>query len=78
MPYDDWLLGEPYDDQPPSCNHYVMEWKLTFNKRVAAKFCILLLSGEDIRLNEAQAITPTTPYKHLGIPIGYNNTNQLA
>ena len=37
VPYDDWLPGESYDDQPPSCIRYVMEWKLTLNKRVAAK-----------------------------------------
>lgn len=37
VPYDDWLPGESYDEQPPSCMHYVMEWKLTLNKRVAAK-----------------------------------------
>ena len=37
VPYDDWLPGESYDDQPPSCMHYVMEWKLTLNKRVVAK-----------------------------------------
>jgi len=37
VPYDAWVPGEPYDEQPPSCMHYVMEWKLTLNKRVVAK-----------------------------------------
>lgn len=38
VPYADWSPGQPYDEQlPPSYMHYVMEWKLTLNKRVVAK-----------------------------------------
>ena len=35
--YADWVPGQPYDEQLPSCMHYIMEWKLTLNRRVAAK-----------------------------------------
>ena len=38
MPYADWVPGQSYAEQPPpSCMHYIMEWKLTLNKRVIAK-----------------------------------------
>jgi hypothetical protein len=38
MPYADWVPGQSYaEQQPPSCMHYIMEWKLTLNKRVIAK-----------------------------------------
>ena len=35
--WDDWVPGESYDDQPPFCIHYRLEWKLTLNKRTVAK-----------------------------------------
>jgi hypothetical protein len=37
VPYEDWIPGQLYNDLPPSCMHYIMEWKLTLNRRVAAK-----------------------------------------
>ncbi|KAK3934333.1 hypothetical protein QBC46DRAFT_83014 [Diplogelasinospora grovesii] len=37
VPYPDWDPGQSYEAQPPFCMHYIMEWKLTVNKRVAAK-----------------------------------------
>ena len=37
VPFADWDPGQSYNDQPPFCIHYVMEWKLTLNKRVVAK-----------------------------------------
>jgi hypothetical protein len=38
VPYADWVPSQPYGEQPPpSCIHYVLEWRLTVNKRVVAK-----------------------------------------
>jgi hypothetical protein len=38
VPYADWDPDRSYAEQPPpSCIHYIMEWKLTLNKRVVAK-----------------------------------------
>lgn len=37
VPYADWVPDQCYDELPPSCIHYIMEWKLTLNRRVAAK-----------------------------------------
>ncbi|KAK3934731.1 hypothetical protein QBC46DRAFT_399104 [Diplogelasinospora grovesii] len=37
VPYADWVPGQSYKEQPPFCMHYILEWKLTLNKRVAAK-----------------------------------------
>jgi hypothetical protein len=37
VPYADWVRGQSYDELPSSCIHYIMEWKLTMNRRVAAK-----------------------------------------
>ncbi len=37
VPYADRVPDQCYDELPPSCIHYIMERKLTFNKRVAAK-----------------------------------------
>jgi hypothetical protein len=37
VPYADWVPDQSYDELPPSCMHYIMEWKLTRNRRVAAK-----------------------------------------
>ena len=33
----DWSEDLAYDEYPPTCIHYSMEWKLTVNGRVAAK-----------------------------------------
>ncbi|POR39351.1 Hypothetical protein TPAR_09574 [Tolypocladium paradoxum] len=33
VPYADWVPGQSSDHQPPSCIHYVLEWKVTFNNR---------------------------------------------
>jgi hypothetical protein len=37
VPYADWAPDQSYDELPPSCIHYIMEWKLTLNRRLAAK-----------------------------------------
>jgi len=37
VPFADWVPGQSYEEQPPFCMHYIMEWKLTVNKRVTAK-----------------------------------------
>ncbi len=37
VPYADWSPDQAYDDLPPSCMHYFMEWKLTVNRRIIAK-----------------------------------------
>ena len=33
---DDWQAGMDYDQQPPSCIHYSIEWKVALNKRVVS------------------------------------------
>ncbi|KAK0728900.1 hypothetical protein B0T26DRAFT_628743, partial [Lasiosphaeria miniovina] len=37
VPYKDWVPGQSYKEHPPICMHYITEWKLTLNKRTAAK-----------------------------------------
>ena len=37
VPYADWVPDQSYDQLPPSCVHYIMEWKLTLNRRLVAK-----------------------------------------
>lgn len=37
VPYEDWIPDQLYNDQPPSCMRYVMDWKLTLNRITAAK-----------------------------------------
>jgi len=37
VPYADWVLDQSYDQLPPSCVYYIMEWKLTLNRRLVAK-----------------------------------------
>ncbi|KAL4937299.1 hypothetical protein BDV06DRAFT_227080 [Aspergillus oleicola] len=33
----DWVEGKSYDEDPPSCIHYWIEWKITLNKRTVIK-----------------------------------------
>ncbi len=37
VPYADWDPEQAYNDLPPSCVHYFIEWKLTVNRRIIAK-----------------------------------------
>ncbi|KAK4097376.1 hypothetical protein N658DRAFT_291647 [Parathielavia hyrcaniae] len=37
VPYKDWVPGQSYEEHSPVCMHYIMEWKLTLNKKTAAK-----------------------------------------
>jgi len=37
VPYADWVPDQSYDQLPPSCVHFIMEWKLTLNRRLVAK-----------------------------------------
>lgn len=37
VPYEDWDPDQSYDEQPPTCVRYTLEWKLTLNRRAAAK-----------------------------------------
>jgi hypothetical protein len=37
VPYADWDPEQTYNDLPPSCVHYFIEWKLTVNRRLIAK-----------------------------------------
>ncbi|KAK4071308.1 hypothetical protein Purlil1_13462 [Purpureocillium lilacinum] len=37
VPYADWDAGQSYDDVPPTCILYVLEWKITFNNRQVRK-----------------------------------------
>jgi hypothetical protein len=37
VPYADWDPEQTYDDLPPSCVHFFLEWKLTVNRRIIAK-----------------------------------------
>ena len=37
VPYEDWIPDQVYDNLPPSCIYYCIEWKLTVNRRIIAK-----------------------------------------
>lgn len=37
LDFAEWSEGNIYDEQPPSCIHYSIEWKVTLNNRIVAK-----------------------------------------
>jgi hypothetical protein len=37
LQFGDWEEGQKYDEDPPACIHYLMEWKVTLNNRTMAK-----------------------------------------
>ncbi|KAF2813520.1 uncharacterized protein BDZ99DRAFT_353072, partial [Mytilinidion resinicola] len=34
---DEWDESETYDDNPPTCLHYSIEWKVTLNNKLISK-----------------------------------------
>ena len=37
LQFGDWDEGQAYDEDPPTCIHYSIEWKVTLNNRTMAK-----------------------------------------
>ncbi|PGH02176.1 hypothetical protein AJ80_08899 [Polytolypa hystricis UAMH7299] len=37
LQFGDWVEGESYDEDPPTCIHYWIEWEITLNKRTVIK-----------------------------------------
>lgn len=37
LQFGDWVEGKAYDEDPPACIHYWIEWKVTLNNKTVAK-----------------------------------------
>lgn len=37
LQFGDWVEGKAYDEDPPSCIHYWIEWKVTLNNKTVVK-----------------------------------------
>lgn len=37
LQFGDWVEGKAYDEDPPSCIHYWIEWKVTLNNKIVIK-----------------------------------------
>ncbi|KAI7970541.1 hypothetical protein EIK77_000324 [Talaromyces pinophilus] len=72
LQFGDWDEGKAYDEDPPSCIHYWIEWKVTLNKRTVAKDTeqnLVLAPGYYWRLflqpKLKELLSRKYPHKHL-------------